>query len=330
MSKLSDLFEDRGKIIKKEDSFLIPSATNRLLINRRKKRVHLIAAGDVGATMVIGLRLLGGELIETIGIYDLNPSSAQRLEMEASQVRDSFWGREMPKVEVISKDQLFHCDVILFTAAKGVPPLSQQHVDVRMVQLAANSAIVKQVAAEAVAADFSGLFMILSDPVDPLCKVACLEGLLSDQIQGCGLGVMHSRACYISEQDGRFSSFPEEGRVFGPHGQDLIVANSIDHYNHALSLELTEKTIAASGQIRDLGFKPYIGPALSSGALTILDTLVGRWNYSSVYFGKGDEGAYLGVKNRRTPYGIQVEDINLPERLYDRTKCAYDNLRQLV
>ena len=61
-------------------------------------------------------------------------------------------------------------------------------------------------------------------------------------------------------RDERFASFLTEGRTFGPHGEDLVVANSIQHYDDALSRELTEKTVHANLELRALGFKPYVAP----------------------------------------------------------------------
>ena len=71
-------------------------------------------------------------------------------------------------------------------------------------------------------------------------------GLLPEQIQGFGLGVMNARAAYYAKRDPRFSRFLTEGRSFGPHGQDLVVADSIEHYDDALSRELTELTVTAN------------------------------------------------------------------------------------
>ena len=65
-------------------------------------------------------------------------------------------------------------------------------------------------------------------------------GLLPEQVQGFGLGVMNARASYFAKQDDRFSAFLTEGRSFGPHGKGLVIANSVEHYDDALSRELTE------------------------------------------------------------------------------------------
>ena len=79
-----------------------------------------------------------------------------------------------------------------------------------------------------------------------------------------------------------------EGRVFGPHGEDLVVANSVIDYNEEAYLELTRLTVEANLRIRELGYKPYIAPAVTSGALSILENLRGNWQYSSAWFGPYD------------------------------------------
>ena len=108
---------------------------------------------------------------------------------------------------------------------------------------------------------YRGLFCVVSDPVDPLCRAVLREsGLSPAQVRGFGLGVMHARDL-------------TEGRAFGPHGEDLVLANSVAHYDDALSRELTEKVAHANLEMRKLGFKPYVAPAFSSGALSLLALL---------------------------------------------------------
>ena len=171
-----------------------------------------------------------------------------------------------------------------------------------MVQLAANSKIVSYYGRLAGEKNYKGIFAVVSDPVDPLCKAALLaSGLQPGQVRGYGLGVMNKRAEYYARGDRRFESYLTEGRAFGPHGGDLVIANSIENYDDEVSRELTALTVAANLKVRELGFKPYIAPALSSGAISLLLTLRGEWNYSSVYMGKGTEGAFLGIKNRIDP-----------------------------
>ena len=98
-------------------------------------------------------------------------------------------------------------------------------------------------------------------------------GLRPEQIQGFGLGVMNARAAYFAKQDPRFRSFLADGRSFGPHGAGLVIANSLSHYDDSLSQELTELVSTANLRIRELGYKPYVAPAISSGAMQLLLTL---------------------------------------------------------
>ena len=141
-------------------------------------------------------------------------------------------------------------------------------------------------------------------------------GLLPEQVQGFGLGVMSARAAYFARQDPRFSSYLTEGRTFGPHGQGLVVANSIRQYDDALSRELTQLTLEVNLQIRDLGFKPYVAPAVSSGAFQLLLALRGEWHCSSVPLG----GVWFGCLNRFGRHGLEIETLDLPDPLFARLR----------
>lgn len=313
-------------------------------------RVNIAALGDVGATLLLGMKLLGGKLIASIGIFDLNENVVKRYETEMNQTGWPFGEKLLPEVSAVSEDELFNCDMFVFCASKAVPPLGTSG-DVRMMQLEANGAIAAHYGRLAADADFKGIFAVVSDPVDPLCReVLAASGLLPSQIRGYGLGVMNKRAEYFARKkaetgDMRFVSYLEEGRAFGPHGGDLVIANSIENYDDKISRELTKLTVEANLRVRDLGFKPYIAPAISSGTVSLLLTLAGEWNYSSVYLGErrikredkggayargsGMRGAFLGIKNRICGRGVEIEDLPLPQKLYERIETAYRNLCEI-
>jgi len=298
-----------------------------------KNRVNILALGDVGTTMLIGLRLLGGDVISEIGILDIRPENLERLEMEINQIGYPFGTHDLPPVRILEEDTLFDCDLLIFCASRGVPPVSADDgaavIDVRMVQLEANREIIKHYAGLAGTAGYGGMIAVVSDPVDNLAAAFLDEaGLQPWQIQGYGLGVMNMRALYYAERssDAAEKAYVSEGRAFGPHGQDLVIANSIEHYDENASLKLTELAKNANLRVRDLGFKPYIAPAISSAAISILLTLRGEWHYGSVYMGSRDEGAFMGVKNRLTAEGFEYEDQPLPDSLYGRILEAYRNL----
>ena len=133
-------------------------------------------------------------------------------------------------------------------------------------------------------------------------------------------------AAYYAKRDPRFASFLTEGRTFGPHGEELVVANSVEHYDDVLSAELTHRVVTANLEMRALGFKPFVAPAFSSGALSILLMLRGEWHCGSVYLG----GAFMGVKNRYTPYGLETEILPLPEALSARIRAAEEKLKSVI
>ena len=301
------------------------------LLKRKGFRVNILALGDVGATLLMGLKILGGGLIERIGIYDVNRDVMSRYEIEMNQIGWPFGEKKLPEVICLDREDLFDCDMFVFCASKAVPPIGAAG-DVRMMQLEANSRIVAEYGRMAGEKNFKGIFAVVSDPVDPLCKAALMaSGLEPGQVRGYGLGVMNKRAEYYAHGDTRFESYLTEGRAFGPHGGDLVIADSIDNYDDEISRRLTELTVSANLKVRELGFKPYIAPALSSGAISLILTLQGEWNYSSVYLGKGAEGAFLGIRNRIdfNSGRVLVEDLPLPEKLYERIEKAYRNLCEI-
>ena len=84
--------------------------------------------------------------------------------------------------------------------------MGEKQKDVRMKQFEGNSKIISDYAQKAREKSFKGIFAIISDPVDLLCKVVFLasnknicgnfdfKGLAADQIRGYGLGVMYARS----------------------------------------------------------------------------------------------------------------------------------------
>ena len=319
----------------------------------KKIRIHMAGLGDVGQNVAIGLTTLGGEKISELGLFDLNKAQCRRMQTELSQIRAPFSGRSFPEIVLPGAEKLFDCDVFLFCATRSVPSLTSGISDVRMAQYAANKPIVEGYAQQAADDGYRGLFVVISDPVDLLCLAAARAGcgMQPDgplkftrekessslqpagrrmhplQFQGCGLGVMNARAVYYARQDRRFASYPEEGRAFGPHGRNLVIANSIlpEKYDDELSRELTELTVNANHAVRKLGFKPFIAPAYSSAVFTILAIVSGEYNYSACYL----NGLYFGAKNRTTPKGTEWELTDLPEPLFARLEQAFHSLEAL-
>lgn len=323
--KIKDLIEQRK--VKAVNTLYENFESKLYMGNLKKKKVNILALGDVGSTLLIGLKLLGGESIESIGIFDRSDDKVKRWEYEMNQTSLPFDVNELPEVHGINKEELFDCDLFAFCASKGVPPVGSTVKDVRMVQFEENAKLIKEYAQMAAEKNFKGIFAVVSDPVDPLCKTVYKESngkLAPEKIKGYGLGVMNARAIYYAKKHEKFASFLTEGRAYGPHGNDLIIANNICNYDDDLSKELTKLSVEANLEVRKTGFKPFIAPALSSGAISIIYTLSGKWHYSSNFIG----GVYMGAKNRNTTSGVEIEKINMPDKLFERIEETYKRLEQ--
>ena len=303
-----------------------------------KFKVNVVGLGDVGATLITGLRLLANNTISTIGIFDKDENKIKRLEFEGNQIQDWDCEKSYANVEALTEADLFNCDMFVFCVSVGVPKIGSEKKenakDVRLVQFEGNSKIVGYYAKLAREANFKGIFAVVSDPVDLLCRAAYdasninsqgefdYKGLAPEQIHGYGLGVMNARAAYFARKTPEFNSYLKEGRAFGPHGEGLIIANSIENYNEDISNTLTYKTKTANLEVRSTGYKPYIAPALSSGSYSLLATLRGEWHYSASFI----DGVFIGCKNRLTEAGIELEKLDLPETLMSKLQDTYNYL----
>lgn len=301
---------------------------------RRKRalRLTLVGLGDVGGTLLTGLKLLG-EGIAEIGIYDPNDAQCARYEMELNQVLPLKDGAALPKIVIREENALFDCDALLFTASRGVPGLGADVQDVRMAQYVANRDMLAGYARKGRDAGFTGIFCQISDPVDHLARAVFLQsntqngvfdagGLLPEQIQGYGLGVMRARALYYADAMGIDASAL---CAYGPHGQGLIVVNAPDTgYDDALSRALTEKAASANLRVRALGFKPYIAPGLSSACVSVLRTLRDEWHDGAIPLG----GVYFGCQTKFTDNGLLQKRAPVCTALLARLQDTYVSLKE--
>lgn len=302
----------------------------RKAFGAKKKKATLLALGDVGSTLAIGLKLIGGEVLESLGIYDINYAQKMRWEMELNQI---VVNPEL-KVEAIELDQLFDGDIFIFCASGYVPKVGEEPKDVRLAQYEINSKLVAYYAKMARDKQYKGIFVVVSDPVDLLCRKAFVAsnqddrmqmdymGLVPEQIVGFGLGVMDGRAKYYSDM--LDLAYREFGRVYGPHGKGLVVSADVLDEDQSQSLILTDKVINANLEMRALGYKPFIAPALSSGAYSIVSLLSGNTHYSAHFL----DGIYWGARNRVGDYCVLFERLAVSASLRDRIQKSYEQLEE--
>jgi malate/lactate dehydrogenase len=304
----------------------------------KKWRINVVGLGDVGGTLLTGLKLLGVEKIQSLGLYDKDENRVERYKFELSQILSPDMLESSIDIISLSEEDVFDCDMFVFCVSVGVPAALKEGEDVRLLQFKGNAKIISHYAALARTENFKGLFIVVSDPVDLLCKAAFTasnkdsdgnsdyKGLAPEQIRGYGLGVMNARACYYASQKDSTKHYMHEGRAFGPHGEGLIIADSIVNYNEVLSDALTHSTKTANLEVRSTGFKPYIAPALSSGSLSILATINSQWHYSATFIG----GTFMGCKNRLLPSGTELETLDLNEVLLCKLNSTYKLLSEFI
>lgn len=301
-----------------------------------KWKINIAGLGDVGGMLLCGLKLLGKDIISSIGIYDLDENKIKRFVYEANEILSLGDNSFEPIIKAINVNEIFNCDVFIFCVTAFIPDINKNYSDVRMAQYEKNKKIINEYAKMARESKFKGIFAVVSDPVDLLCKEVFkvsntnekgeldLLGIAPEKIRGYGLGVMNARAAFYANDIGLGEKYLKEGRVFGPHGKGLIVADSIENYNDKISLYLSEKTEKANLDVRSIGFKPYIAPALSSGSLSIISTLKGEWNLSSIFI----DGVFFGVKNRLLNSGVEIERLDIPDILFSRIKNTFEELKK--
>ena len=305
--------------------------------SKKKWNVNVVGLGDVGATLLTGLKLLGNDCIETLGIFDLDKNKVERLNFELNQILSCDGKENSMKIIPIEEKNLFNCDMFVFCVSVGIPPIGKEDVDVRLVQFEGNRKVLKHYGTLARNSNYKGIFAVVSDPVDLLCMSLfedtnkdCnnnwdFKGLAPEQIKGYGLGVMNARAVYYSSLREDTKSYIKEGRAFGPHGEGLIIANSIENYDDEISDYLTQKTKSANLDVRATGFKPYIAPSLSSGALSLIDTIKGNYHYSANFI----NGVYMGSKNKLIHGCTENELLTLPNELICKLHNTFDLLKSV-
>ena len=104
-------------------------APEKLILQITTEAVNLLALGDVGSTLAMGLKLLGGDVISTLGLCDVRENVPQRWEFELGQIAVPF-----PRVKIVKPEDVFGCDVFLFCASRFVPDTAVKDGDVRMAQ----------------------------------------------------------------------------------------------------------------------------------------------------------------------------------------------------
>jgi hypothetical protein len=177
---------------------------------------------------------------------------------------------------------------------------------VRAVQFAPNRAILGSFLEQALAAAYTGLFIVVSDPVDQLAQAAFFdsnagaggafagEGLAPERLGGLGLGVMWGGALASARREGWSDGVARTGALYGPHGAEVLAFDDVEAPNARRSAALTAAAREGNLRIRGLGHLPYVGPGVSSVGLSLPPLLRGEEILASALV----DGIYFGAPAR--------------------------------
>lgn len=243
--------------------------------------------------------------IATLLLHDCDRDNQERMEVELGSVAHWRSGVPLPEVRGAGLAEMMRrCDAFLFAAANAVPPLGTPG-DVRLPQFEPNRAALEGVLEAAREARYAGLFLMVSDPVELLAATAFHDsnapagtfqglGLAPERVAGLALGVMWGRALSAAKAAGALERVARDGVPYGPHSQEVLVFDDLLRPDPGLCQAMTQAARSGNYRVRELGHLPYIGPALSSIALTLPDLLAGREILASGFV----DGVHFGAPSR--------------------------------
>ncbi|PKK89976.1 MAG: hypothetical protein CVV64_11640 [Candidatus Wallbacteria bacterium HGW-Wallbacteria-1] len=273
----------------------------------------LAGLGNVGGTAAAALRMMPVSTsgISALLLYDKDPMIRERWRLELEAIRTP-WRDSHPEIHVSERpEELFQSDIFAFAVSLGVPEPGDDS-DVRGRQFKNNARVLTEYASMAKSEKFDGVIGVISDPVEHLCAVMQeLMELPSGRIVGLGLGVMFARAVAIAREVSMSEgNFHENGIVYGSHGAEILFLSGPTRekgFDPELSKKVSELTATRNLDIRKTGFKPYIGPALSSAALSISAIATGKPFFGSILSGDIFFGGPLRSRFSASSLGSKIE-----------------------
>jgi hypothetical protein len=288
--------------------------------------VALAGLGRVGGIAATVLALTPSRIsgVRELLISDVDTANQERWLLELGSIARWRTGDPPPLVRPTSLAEVFsRCDVFLFAATESVPPLGTQG-DVRLMQFEPNRAILRPFLEQARATGYSGLFLVVSDPVELLAQAVFHDsnrdqsgaftggGLAPERIAGLGLGVMWGRALALARREGWEQTVARFGAAYGPHGPDVVAFDDLRKPNPGRSDVLTRAAREGNVTIRNLGHLPYVGPGVSSVGLMLPPLLAGEEVLASVLL----DGVYFGAP-ARLDWGVYPTPRQLAGKVWE-------------
>ncbi len=187
-------------------------------MERTHGKVAIVGAGSVGSTIAFDLAVRGS--VTEIALIDTNREKAEAEILDIKQ--GASLGRPV-KIEAAGYEACGDSELVIITAGARQKP-----GDSRVDLLERNVAIVKGVVHSALDAGFSGIFLVITNPVDVLTWVTHAEsGFAPSRIMGTGTTLDSARLREWVARRCRVNPHNIHGYVLGEHGDTSFPAWSL-------------------------------------------------------------------------------------------------------
>ena len=183
----------------------------------QKSKVVVIGVGNVGATTAYSIINQG--LCEEIVLIDVNKEKAVGEALDMQQAIH-FMNRNM----VVRAGDYADCkdaDIVIITASAPMPKDSND----RLEMLQPSIHIMKNIVSSVMESGFSGIFIVVSNPVDIMTYLVWkFSGLLASQVIGSGTALDTARLCCSLASMYDLDSKSVHAYILGEHGDSEMVA----------------------------------------------------------------------------------------------------------
>jgi len=178
-------------------------------------RIAIIGAGSVGATFAYSLMISG--LAEEIVLIDRNQAKAE------AEVMDLNHGQPFVKPLKIWAGSYVDCrvaDIVVITAGA-----KQKPQETRLALVDRNVLIVKDIVTQVTGAGFSGIFLMVSNPVDVLTYFTWkFSGFDRQKVIGSGTVLDSARFRQLLAEHCKVASQSVHAYIIGEHGDSEVPA----------------------------------------------------------------------------------------------------------
>ena len=186
-------------------------------MGERKSRVVIAGVGNVGATT--GYSIINQGLCEEIVLIDVNREKAlaEAMDMEHSTY---FMNRNI-KVREGEYEDCREADIVVITASAPMPKSSNN----RLEMLAPSMGIIRSIVTEVMKSGFSGIFVVVSNPVDIMTYYCWkISGLPKERVIGSGTTLDTARLCISLSKLYELDAKSVQAYVIGEHGDSELVS----------------------------------------------------------------------------------------------------------